>query len=202
MRLNTWGERAGSRTGSRSRYSMSTAAASSRSRSSWASSRIGSATWRTSPSARHGWSSRMSDTTLRPGMSRAPTMVNPAVSKPRRRRKMSPQGTVERIVRAWSRPGSVKSSTYSARPAAFAAPSFRTTLRPTARLIAVPEGESPALWPGGSGCSPPGTNSGARRECGDYSAPRGRISCLGRGWRRLQGVGHVDAEASTSTSNP
>ena len=80
-------------------------------RSSWASSRIGSATWRTSPSARHGWSSVMSDTTLRPGMSRASTMVKPAVSKPRRRRAMSPQGMVERIVRAWSRPGSVRSST-------------------------------------------------------------------------------------------
>jgi hypothetical protein len=45
---------------------------------------------------------------------------------------ISPAGIVERIVRAWSRPGNVMSSMYRAAPVTFSAPSLRRTFRPTA----------------------------------------------------------------------
>ena len=60
------------------------------------------------------------------------TMVKPAVSKLKRMPAISPAGIVERIVRACSRPGNERSSMYCAAPVTFAAPSLRSTLRPTA----------------------------------------------------------------------
>src|SRR5215467_3625316 len=48
---------------------------------------------------------------------------------------MVPAGIVARIVRACSRPGNDRSSTYCAVPLAFACPSLRRTLRPTALRI-------------------------------------------------------------------
>src|SRR4051812_22172584 len=69
---------------------------------------------------------------LRPGMSRWSTMVNPVVSKLKRTAAISPAGIVERMVRAYSRLGNAMSSMYRAAPLTFDAPSFRSTLRPTA----------------------------------------------------------------------
>src|SRR4051812_19710378 len=69
---------------------------------------------------------------LRPGMSRASTMVKPVVSKLKRTAAIWPAGMVERIVRACSMPGNDRSSMYFAAPDVFDAPSLRRTLRPTA----------------------------------------------------------------------
>src|SRR4051794_39475658 len=69
---------------------------------------------------------------LRPGMSRASTMVKPVVSKLKRTAAIWPAGMVERIVRACSIPGNDRSSMYFAAPVVFEAPSLRRTLRPTA----------------------------------------------------------------------
>src|SRR5207247_1541610 len=49
--------------------------------------------------------------------------------------RISPEGIVERTVRAWRRLGNVRSSMYRAAPVAFSTPSLRRTFRPTTRGI-------------------------------------------------------------------
>ena len=93
-------------------YSIFTSATAdaSASRSAWARSTTGSATWRTSDSARHGWSSVMRATTFAPGTSR-----KSALTRPRRRGTcravIRPRGIVDRTVAPNSRPGTRRSST-------------------------------------------------------------------------------------------
>ena len=88
-----------------------------------------------SRSARHGWSSSMSATTLRPGMSSKSTIVKPFVSNGNEMSAIAPAGIVERIVRAWSRSGNDRSSMYREEPETLSRPSLRGTLRPTALSI-------------------------------------------------------------------
>ncbi len=113
----------------------STFGAASFSFSSCASSRIGSAAWRTSRSARPGWSSSISATTFLPGMSRKSTTVKPSRPRSCRIDRISPREIVGRTVAPWSIPGNERSSTYRAAPVTLATPSLRGTFLPTAAVV-------------------------------------------------------------------
>src|SRR2546430_1353295 len=117
---------------------MCRTAASSTPRSAAASRRIGSSLCLISPpfGARTGWSSRISWTTLSPGMSSAVTTTTRLQSKAGSRviERRRPLGTVDRTVFPYQAPGIARSSVYRAAPVTLAAPSRRGTDRPTLEL--------------------------------------------------------------------